>query len=293
MQANPRYAVILRPATESAVTLQDRTPSRLFTDLFHYHSTIFPPLVERAQKALDRPMPVRKRTRPVDQRISRSRLSESGEDGVLLLKNLQTTPVAAVEETSREERIEQRRASVPQGIPAGAQEDAKEENENGSPTEDVLGDYTDAREDEQTPTAERPASPVTAKLAEPGPAPRTQEPPRPVTPPARRSVDEDTPVTPVAGARLSRARPMSMHRDKLGDDAVLAEGESSLQRAGSGEARAVRGPRGTLFSLPRIDYKLTAPVYRRARSTPGSGETRVGRLGYLGRCAAGLAVDQG
>lgn len=266
------------------MTLQDRTPSRLFTDLFHHAREIFPPLVERAQRALERPMPVRKRTRPVDQRISRSRLSESGEDGVLLLKGLQTTAAAAVaaDEKSREE-VEERRVSTA----SEAREEPKEENENVSPTDDVLGDYTDAREDEQTPTADRPPSPVTAKIMEPEPEPEPALPeaPRPTTPPARRSIDEDAPVTPVAtGARLSRARPMSMHREKLGDDAVLAEGESSLQRAGSGEARAVRGPRGA-SSSPCIPASSDSQLIHSAGARgprPGPGKLGSVDLGSSG-----------
>lgn len=177
-------------------------------------------------------------------------MSESGQDGVLLLKNLQATPVSAVEEKPYEE-VEERRASVPRDVAEGAPED-----ENVSPTDDVLGDYT--REDDHTPTTERPASPAPVPVAGPELTPAaTHEAPRPATPPAtRRSIDEDAPVTPVAtGVRLSRARPMSVHREKL-EDTVLADGETSLQRAGSGEARAVRGPRGT-FLPPFINSELT------------------------------------
>lgn len=265
------------------MTLQDRTPSRLFTDLFHHAREIFPPLVERAQRALERPMPVRKRTRPVDQRISRSRLSESGEDGVLLLKGLQTTAAAVAADEKPREEVEEKRVSTA----SEAREEPKEENENVSPTDDVLGDYTDAREDEQTPTADRPPSPVTAKITEPEPEPEPALPeaPRPTTPPARRSIDEDAPVTPVAtGARLSRARPMSMHREKLGDDAVLAEGESSLQRAGSGEARAVRGPRGA-SSSPCIPASSDSQLIHSAGARgprPGPGKLGSVDLGSSG-----------
>jgi hypothetical protein len=221
-------------------------------------------------------MPVRKRTRPVDQRISRSRLSESGEDGVLLLKNLQATPVSAVEEKPFEEGVEERRASIPRDDAEGVRE-AREESENVSPTDDVLGDYT--RDDNHTPTAERPASPALAPITEPERTPSTTDKtPRPATPPTRRrSIEEDAPVTPVAaGVRLSRARPMSVHREKFGDDAVLADGETSLQRAGSGEARAVRGPRG-MFPFPLYPHRTDA-FSRCTRSTTRSGEARVRRL---------------
>lgn len=290
---------ILRPAFESAVTLQDRTPSRLFTDLYHHRQEIFSPLVERAQKAIDRPMPVRKRTRPVDQRISRSRLSESGEDGVLLYKNLQTTPAtstAAEEGMKPSEEVEtaHRRVSIPERdtLPTvGGAEESTDDHENVSPTDDVLEDYTDPRpDDDYTPAGERTPSPPSpsrgqAAESEPADASTNDEPERPSTPPAiqRHSMDEDAPVTPIAGttgARLSRARPISVHRDKL-EDSVLAEtGESSLKRAGSGEARAVRGPRGKSRSTRLPTHTWTYMCSRSVQAHAVRGRVR-GSSGLL------------
>ncbi|KAJ9093726.1 hypothetical protein QFC21_006322 [Naganishia friedmannii] len=270
---------ILRPATESAVTLQDRTPSRLFTDLYTHRQAIFAPLVERAQQAIDRPMPVRKRTRPVDQRISRSRLSESGEDGVKLYRNLQgvsSVPQDPANESvppAKEQDMEREQGTVPQIVPdqeaqhvkAPSQSDA----ENVSPTDDVLEGYTDARsDDETTPTAANPSSPPFSNTAnhasaiappKPTAAAAQMEPERPTTPPFRREAtvdDKDAPLTPVAntaGSRLSRSSGrMSMHREKTGEVGVLADavGEVSLKRAGSGEARTIRGPRGARGPRP-------------------------------------------
>jgi hypothetical protein len=238
------------------VTLQDRTPSRLFTDLYHHRREIFSPLVERAQRAIDRPMPVRKRTRPVDQRISRSRLSESGEDGVLLYRNLQTpaaSTAAEEEETPREDAVkrEEVRDEEPQdGVQATEQEE-------GSPTDDLIGDYTQP-EEERTPTRESARSPPVEHRSVPEPSPAAAV--RPQTPPPQEThpIDEDAPLTPVAttGKRLSRARPMSGHRERLDEGAVLAEGDVSLKRAGSGEARAIRGPRG-MFSPFSVYHFLT------------------------------------
>ncbi|KAJ9123068.1 hypothetical protein QFC22_001257 [Naganishia vaughanmartiniae] len=305
---------ILRPATESAVTLQDRTPSRLFTDLYTYRHEIFAPLVERAQQAIDRPMPVRKRTRPVDQRISRTRLSESGEDGVKLYRDLQgssVTPEAAGELLQTpgkgQEQVQDRtKDAVPHGVSEREKqqiEAPQSDAENVSPTDDVLEGYTDARsDDETTPTAANPASPPfinttdSAAAAAPPPAIVSQtEPERPTTPPPRRKTpvaDEDAPLTPVArtaGARLSRSSGrMSLHREKTAELAgagtgVVADsaaaGEVSLKRAGSGEARTIRGPRGLLTltaereaSEPFADHFVLFPPTGARGPRPGPGK---------------------
>ena len=76
----------VRPQMETSRTMQEHTSSRLFTDLLTHHAELFPALVEKAHKTLDRPLPQRKATRPVDQRIKRSKLSVSGEDGRELLR---------------------------------------------------------------------------------------------------------------------------------------------------------------------------------------------------------------
>lgn len=223
-----------------------------------HRTEIFSPLVERAQRAIDRPMPVRKRTRPVDQRISRSRLSESGEDGVALYRNLQAAgPASSVDAQAAEE------TSVPSdGALAGElsrgdergqdRSDVAPAEDETSPTDDVLEDYTQPETERPLPRESVPSPPVEPQpIPEPTPASAVV---RPTTPPAqtRRSMDDDAPLTPVAstGTRLSRARPMSGHRDRFDENSVLAEaGESSLKRAGSGEARTVRGPRG-MYPFP-------------------------------------------
>lgn len=172
---------------------------------------------------------------------------------MLLYRNLQTAPsTAAVEETSksRDDGVPRRESlrdeqRLNDAVAASAEDDA-------SPTDDVLGDYTQP-EDDRTPTRTTAPSPPADIQPVPEPTPATDV-VRPVTPPlqTRRSMDEDAPLTPIAATRLSRARPMSQgHRERLNEDGVLADGgESTLKRAGSGEARAVRGPRGARGPRP-------------------------------------------
>ncbi|KAK4684344.1 hypothetical protein P7C73_g5840, partial [Tremellales sp. Uapishka_1] len=82
---------ILRPQYETEMTIQDRTPSLFLADLITLYSSVFPPLVEKKKKDVDRVMPVRKRTALVDQRISRSRLSYEQDPQEVLASGLGTS----------------------------------------------------------------------------------------------------------------------------------------------------------------------------------------------------------
>lgn len=67
---------ILRPQFETDLTIGDRTPSLFLADLIRHYTALFPPLVEKLKAETDRPMPVKKRTALVDQRVSRSSLGK-------------------------------------------------------------------------------------------------------------------------------------------------------------------------------------------------------------------------
>ncbi|GFZ50185.1 hypothetical protein JCM24511_07940 [Saitozyma sp. JCM 24511] len=75
---------ILRPQYETEMTIQDRTPSLFLADLINVYPTVFPPLIEKKKKEVDRVMPIRKRTALVDERISRSSLPEEADPQRLL-----------------------------------------------------------------------------------------------------------------------------------------------------------------------------------------------------------------
>ncbi|KAH9924755.1 uncharacterized protein B0H18DRAFT_1119774 [Fomitopsis serialis] len=66
---------ILRPKQETEFSIQDRHPTLLFMDLINKYDAIVPPAIERKKRESQRKMPVRRRTRPVDMRMSRSRIS--------------------------------------------------------------------------------------------------------------------------------------------------------------------------------------------------------------------------
>jgi hypothetical protein len=86
-------SAVLRPQYESELTIQDRTASLFFADLIHLYSEILPPLVERKKRESERVMPTRKRTTIVDQRISRSSLTDGADPQELLgLQHLKQNP---------------------------------------------------------------------------------------------------------------------------------------------------------------------------------------------------------
>ncbi|KAF8957472.1 hypothetical protein BDZ97DRAFT_1846365 [Flammula alnicola] len=66
---------ILRPKFESELSIQDRHPTLLFLDLLNHYDALLPPTIARKKRESERKVPIRKRTAPVDMRLSRSRIS--------------------------------------------------------------------------------------------------------------------------------------------------------------------------------------------------------------------------
>ncbi|KAI0367057.1 hypothetical protein BV20DRAFT_1093145 [Pilatotrama ljubarskyi] len=66
---------ILRPRQENEFSIQDRHPTLLFIDLLSKYDAILPPALTKKKRESERKVPVRRRTRPVDMRMSRSRIS--------------------------------------------------------------------------------------------------------------------------------------------------------------------------------------------------------------------------
>lgn len=62
---------LLRPRQETHISIQDRHPTLLFIDLIKHYDAILPPTVTKKKRESEKPLPVRKRTTLVDQRINR------------------------------------------------------------------------------------------------------------------------------------------------------------------------------------------------------------------------------
>ena len=67
--------VILHPKVESNMSIQDRHPTLLFIDLLKNYDALLPPTIARKKRESERKVPIRKRTAPIDMRLSRSRIS--------------------------------------------------------------------------------------------------------------------------------------------------------------------------------------------------------------------------
>ncbi|KAJ6591706.1 hypothetical protein DFH09DRAFT_182307 [Mycena vulgaris] len=75
---------IIRPKFESELSIQDRHPTLLFIDLVKSYAAIIPPTIARKKRESERKIPLRKRTAPVDMRLSRSRISVGADTQQLL-----------------------------------------------------------------------------------------------------------------------------------------------------------------------------------------------------------------
>ncbi|KAJ6621349.1 hypothetical protein B0H10DRAFT_2432380 [Mycena sp. CBHHK59/15] len=75
---------ILRPKFETEMSIQDRHPTLLFMDLVKNYAAIIPPTIARKKRESERKIPIRKRTAPVDMRLSRSRISVGADTKQLL-----------------------------------------------------------------------------------------------------------------------------------------------------------------------------------------------------------------
>ncbi|KAJ7634132.1 hypothetical protein DFH06DRAFT_679234 [Mycena polygramma] len=75
---------IIRPKFESELSIQDRHPTLLFMDIVKNYAAIIPPTLARKKRESERKIPLRKRTAPVDMRLSRSRISVGADTKQLL-----------------------------------------------------------------------------------------------------------------------------------------------------------------------------------------------------------------
>ncbi|KAF4610740.1 hypothetical protein D9613_006830 [Agrocybe pediades] len=75
---------ILRPKLETQLSIQDRHPTLLFLDLLKHYDELLPPTIARKKRESERKIPLRKRTAPVDMRLSRSRISVGADAHELL-----------------------------------------------------------------------------------------------------------------------------------------------------------------------------------------------------------------
>ncbi|KAN0064324.1 Rho-GTPase-activating protein 8 [Thecaphora frezii] len=258
---------IIRPLSETLYTFTSRHPTLLVIDLIKYYDQIFPPLVEKklnehatsdtADEATgkgissavaggQRKMPIRKRTKPVDQRISRSSIGSDLQEGAKRLAEQfggrnAGPPKPPIKDETPAVPAKASTESVPETVPEEAQltpfETPTEEVDASAAlpptapsidTSTLVGASEKKADNEAAPTplsqriigggglAEVPAGAKAVEKASEEPAEEAMKSPKPPLD------DEDKPLSNVA--RLSRQ---------------FASG-GSLKTPGSG---AVRGPR--------------------------------------------------
>ncbi|EJU03551.1 hypothetical protein DACRYDRAFT_64483 [Dacryopinax primogenitus] len=80
---------ILRPKHENELSIQDRHPTLFFIDVLDHYAELLPPVIAKKQReSVIRAMPMRKRTAPIDQRLSRSSMTGSEDVQKLLAAQL-------------------------------------------------------------------------------------------------------------------------------------------------------------------------------------------------------------
>ncbi|EGN96599.1 hypothetical protein SERLA73DRAFT_170049 [Serpula lacrymans var. lacrymans S7.3] len=108
---------IIRPKYESQLSVQDRHPTLLFIDLVKNYTDILPPTIEKKKREAERRIPVRKRTAPIDMRMSRSRISVGGPTREIIAAQ-QAAQKMAVEKVSQPFTLEvSSEVSQPHSLP--------------------------------------------------------------------------------------------------------------------------------------------------------------------------------
>jgi len=231
---------ILRPKYENELSIQDRHPTLFFMDMLDHYADVLPPTIAKKQRESGiRAMPVRKRTAPVDQRLSRSSLT-GNED----IQNLLKAQMGLRNPRSR--NASPARGDAPPLPPAAEDLGKHPEDEAHAVPEEP----TTATELEHEPVHEetheelhRPAPTVTIEIERPTPIPSP-------VPPATELTEEhpnfpdDEPIEATNGAT-----PAPVVSALNNEDEPISRSTSTLTRNSSAEQarRGVRarGPRAT------------------------------------------------
>lgn len=234
---------LLRPQYETELTIQDRTPGLFLADLIEHYDQVFPALLEKKKVQVDRPMPHRKRTALVDQRISRSRLDQSGAS--LNPQELLTEQVRAT--APRPESIPQAPPAIHTGVtltdgpaPAGvtlSDGPPKFVSPPQSPTE-------------STPRAASPISPAKAPVDD-----------------GAADSDDDEPAFEPPSETPSATLPALAAAAAGGDEALTTA--AGLKRSGSQETSRLRGPRGARGPRPSASHVKSGSVSKMAQQFEG------------------------
>lgn len=239
-------------------------PSLLIADLIRQHDSLFPSLVQRKKAEGERIMPVRKRTKPMDRRISRSAIEEGGDGKQLLEKQLamqRSPPVSEIRPASKV--LESREQASPAPPAEPRQRISLSDKPMPSPVAVQFPQSSEQPKPGRVSLQDPPAavaetrhrvtlSDMPLSLA----SPIADAPPRPASGgyskadetalqdliDAHQASDHDVGTSEEGhggASRFARQRVVGAREDR-----PISETEATLSRSGSGENARVKGPRG-------------------------------------------------
>ncbi|KAF9218988.1 hypothetical protein BS17DRAFT_790309 [Gyrodon lividus] len=277
---------IIRPKIETELSIQDRHPTLLFLDLLKNYDSILPPTIAKKKRESERRIPVRKRTAPIDMRISRGKISvgaptreilaaqqaaqkltasQSAGGAIALVAPQEPSSMSAEPESIEDSPVPAPPAPVRSAPERYDHEPAVQEDDSAPPRPAFKEPPSEMDDTPPRPAFREPPPEVDdAPHAQPtfvspltSPPPVVEEKPSPAV-----AVTPATPQNPIKSIRRNSAlRPgsaspvrspspsVSAGGESAGEQQTLASGRSGLSRHGSGQG-AVRGPR--LSRGPRV-----------------------------------------
>lgn len=305
--AEPLFCLaIIRPKVETELSIQDRHPTRkwlvpsfpfdakilqvLFLDLLKNYDNLLPPTIAKKNRESERRVPVRKRTAPVDMRMSRGKISVGAPSRELLAaqqaaqkvtssqSRSDAVPSASSPTTKIEEPVPS--ATEPESIEAPAPERDVPEP---TMTED---DAVPPRPVFKEPPPEMDGTPPRPAFREPPPEIDDAPPARPtfVSPPASPPIVEEKPTSSPA-AVVTPATPQNP---------IKSLRRNSAFRSGSASPIQTRSPSPSITASGESaveDQPLTNVKSGLTRHTSGQGAVRGPRLSRAPRSQQGSSVS--
>ena len=249
---------IARPKVQTAMTINDRCASLFIVDLIKHRAQVLPStIIDRSRKENERFQPKRKRTAPVDVRLSRTRLGllngktlEDRDAHNLLEDQLQRKGVVTSPNINSEPNLP--------SIPTHAEESSEDQEGDHSGTVTPRGEFVDAplpseelvkaanqiSENTEANLKIKP-SVSTVKPEDPPFKPPTLQPADPSVKPPTTVNTDDPPFKPPRMSYESVDPPFIPPNDFTDEDTPVPSpvGGSSLRRDGSANSPLSRGPR--------------------------------------------------
>ncbi|KAH0836666.1 hypothetical protein J3R83DRAFT_8385 [Lanmaoa asiatica] len=230
---------IIRPKFETELSIQDRHPTLLFLDLLKNYDNVLPPTIAKKLRESERRVPVRKRTAPVDMRMSRGRISVGAPTRELL-----AAQQAAQKLASSQPRSDMVASNPPEPVMPESTEAPAPELHVPEPTTQE-DDTVPPRPAFKEPLPERDDIPPRPAFREPPPEVDDASPARPtfVSPPASPPIPEEKPA-PSPAVAVTPATPQNPIKSFRRNSAFRPGSASPGQARSPSPSIAVSGESG-------------------------------------------------